>query len=375
MSPKRNQGDLQQQLLEVLAKEDRPMTVNELHAPVDALASTSPGAVLQALRRLEAEQRVVCTGGKPMAFALAGTATAAAAPSAPPPRPPGRVPVGPVQRPNGQQYYPRDLAGEPDVEVLRQLRDANTPVLLEGPPGSGKTALAEAAHTDLITIAGDGDTCVADLVGEYTQEPNGNFVFSHGPLVRAMREGRALLIDDATLIPPPVLAVLYPAMDGRGEITIKAHKGELVKAAPGFYPMAGHNPGVHGAVLTAALASRFSVHIEVTTDFQLARKLDVPEPFVLIAMALDAHRRNGDIAWAPQMRELISARKVTTTLGFNVALDNLLSVAPEDDRDIVAAVIAQVTRLRRTRLRLGAQITTTTASAPAASQSKGTTTP
>ena len=54
-------------------------------------------------------------------------------------------------------------------------------------------------------------------------------------------------------------------MDGRREITVKAHKGETIKAADGFYLIGGHNPGVHGAVLTEALSSRFSVQIQVAT--------------------------------------------------------------------------------------------------------------
>ena len=110
------------------------------------------------------------------------------------------------------------------------------PALLYGPPGTGKTSLIEAAFgDDLITVAGDGDTTAADLVGEYTQNPDGTFAFIYGPLVRAMQEGKVLFIDDATLISPAVLAVAYPAMDGRREITVKAHKGEVIKAADGFY--------------------------------------------------------------------------------------------------------------------------------------------
>ena len=64
----------------------------------------------------------------------------------------------------------------PDVEALRKLRDAGVPALLYGPPGTGKTSLIEAAFgDDLITVAGDGDTTAADLVGEYTQNPDGTF--------------------------------------------------------------------------------------------------------------------------------------------------------------------------------------------------------
>src|SRR6478609_3875438 len=37
---------------------------------------------------------------------------------------------------------------------------------------------------------------------------------------------------------------------GRREIVVKANGGEIVTARPGFYVIAGHNPGVHDAVLT-----------------------------------------------------------------------------------------------------------------------------
>jgi hypothetical protein len=177
---------------------------------------------------------------------------------------------GPLARPNGQMYHPRLLSGQPDVVALRKLREAGVAALLYGPPGTGKTSVVEAAFGDLVTVPGDGDTTVADFVGEYTQTPDGRYVFVHGPLVTAMREGRCLFIDDATLIPPTVLAVVYPAMDGRRQIIVKANGGETVTAAPGFYVCAGHNPGVHGAVLTDALASRFSAHIQVSTDYDLA---------------------------------------------------------------------------------------------------------
>ena len=104
--------------------------------------------------------------------------------------------------PNGQVYRPRVLADMADVTALRALRRAGIPALLYGPPGTGKTSLVEAAFPDLITVSGDGDTTVADFTGEYTQRPDGTYEFVYGPLIRAMTEGRVLLIDDATLISP-----------------------------------------------------------------------------------------------------------------------------------------------------------------------------
>jgi nitric oxide reductase NorQ protein len=231
-------GELRRQVAEYLdACAGAELTPRNVAA---ALGGKSSGAVGNALAALASGGYAEQTSTKPVRYRSTPTTTDAAAapvavPSAtprrrtprptppvtpttapPPPAPTAAVPVtGPVTRPNGQLYHPRKLSGLPDVTALRKLRDAGVAALMYGPPGTGKTSVIEAAFGDLITIQGDGDTTVADIVGEYTQTPDGKFAFVHGPLVRAMREGRTLFVDDATLIPPTVLAVVYPAMDGR----------------------------------------------------------------------------------------------------------------------------------------------------------------
>ncbi|HEY3469120.1 MAG TPA: AAA family ATPase [Amycolatopsis sp.] len=246
----------------------------------------------------------------------------------------------------------------PDVVALQRLRDAGVAALLYGPPGTGKTSVVEAAFNDCLTVQGDGDTVVADLVGDYTKTPEGDFVFVHGPLVRAMRDGVPLFIDDATLIPPTVLAVVYPAMDGRREIVIKANGGEVVHAAPGFYVVAGHNPGVHGAILTDALSSRFSVHIQVSSDYALADQLGVDKKAVRVARNLATRQEKGEIGWAPQLRELLAFKKLTEAWDLDAAAGNLVGIAPEEDRAVVAAVVRDVFGKAVTPLALGARITT-----------------
>jgi MoxR-like ATPase len=295
------------------------------------------------------------------------TPRAAASRTTPPPGPsaPSAPPAAaaspaarpePIKRPGGQYYHPRALAGLPDVEALRQLRRASVPVLLYGPPGTGKTSLVEAAFADLVTVAGDGDTTVGDLVGEYTQDEHGGYEFIYGPLVTAMQQGRALLIDDATLVAPKVLAALYPAMDGRCQIQVKAHKGETITAAEGFYVIAGHNPGVHGAVLTEALASRFSVQIQVGSDYDLATALKIDPRAVRIARNLAARTEAGDLGWAPQLRELIAFQKIAQVLGPEAAFANLVGIAPLEDRDTVAQIVAKATGKPVTALTLGRQL-------------------
>ena len=265
-----------------------------------AIGAPSSGAVFEALKRMTAAGYAT-HHSSPHRFQIteAGVDAAGTLPPAPPRSAGGGAARtssrrSPVTRPNGELYFPRRLAGATDVDVLRRLRDKRIPVLLYGPPGTGKTAMVEAAFDDLLTITGTGDTVVEDFLGNFIPLPEGGYEFVYGPLVQAMRQGRPLLIDDASLIQPKVLAVLYPAMDGRRVIHIPGYRNERVEATDGFYVIAGHNPGVHGAVLTEALASRFDVHIEITTDFDLAKHLGVPAAAVTAAVSL-----NQDLAVVP----------------------------------------------------------------------------
>ena len=108
-----------------------------------------------------------------------------------------------------------------------------------------------------------------------------------------------------------MLAVVYPAMDGRREVIVKAHKAETVTAAAGFYVIGGHNPGVHGAVLTEALSSRFSVQVKVGTDYDLAHSLKIDDRAIRAARNLATRQASGEIGWAPQLRELIAFQRIT----------------------------------------------------------------
>jgi nitric oxide reductase NorQ protein len=295
---------------------------------------------------------------RPAAPAPAAPAAPAVAPPAPAAARPARAGASPagIARPGGQVYHARTLADRTDVDALRDLRAAGIPALLYGPPGTGKTSLVEAAFPDVITIAGDGDTTTADFVGDYTTAASGTgYEWVPGPLITAMTEGRPLFIDDATLIPAPVLAVAYPAMDGRGEITVKAHRGEKARAAAGFYVIAGHNPGVHGAILSDALASRFSVQVQVSTDYDLAQTLRIDTRAIRAARRLAALQADGETSWAPQLRELIAFQKITRVLGEDAAIANLAGVAPAEDREAVTEVITRYFGRTVTPLALGRQ--------------------
>lgn len=258
-------------------------------------------------------------------------------------------------RPNGDTYFARKWGEHSDVLTLRKAREmtakaftvgSGSPMfsLLYGAPGCGKTALVEAAFSgDVYTLMGTGDTEVADLVGGYVQTPSGGFEWVDGDLIKAADNGGVYFIDEVGLIDPKVLSVVYGLMDGRREITVTANPERgTVKAHPEFYVVAATNPNAPGVRLSEALLSRFTVQVEMGTDWSLARKLGVPTTLVTAAQNLAKKQTAGEVSWSPQMREVLAFRDIADTFGTEFAIANLLAAAPEMDRPVVADVLTRV---------------------------------
>lgn len=260
-----------------------------------------------------------------------------------------------VIRPNGEQYRPRQIMGHTDVSLLREFRKNGVYVRLAGPPGGGKTALAEAAFKDLITVNGHGDMTVANFVGSYLPDPaNGNsWVWHNGPLVRAMELGVPLFVDEGTRIPTEVLNIMFSVMDGRKTLNIDDRPDlPAIKAAKGFYVIMGYNPETLGArALDEALISRFRVQIDVHTDHNTAKALGVPAVAVRIAKNLETRDRQdrstgGPGFWVPQMRELLTYRDlIKMNVGQEFALATLVAACPRaQDIPEVIRVIKDVAK-------------------------------
>ncbi|GMH42205.1 hypothetical protein BSKO_10124 [Bryopsis sp. KO-2023] len=103
---------------------------------------------------------------------------------------------------------------------------ANRPVLLEGPPAVGKTALVTGLRRGLpvqgakVEILNNSDTTtVQDYFGTWLPV-NGKFTFCKGILVKAMEEGSWFLADELNLAPLPVISALAPVLEGCTSIDI-----------------------------------------------------------------------------------------------------------------------------------------------------------
>ncbi|SUM33024.1 nitric oxide reductase activation protein NorQ [Staphylococcus gallinarum] len=83
--------------------------------------------------------------------------------------------------------------------------------------------------------------------------------FIDGPVIKAMKEGHLLYIDEINMAKPETLPILNGVLDYRRKLT-NPFTGEVVNAAPGFNVIAAINEGYIGTLpMNEALKNRFVV--------------------------------------------------------------------------------------------------------------------
>jgi len=160
------------------------------------------------------------------------------------------------------------------------------PVFVTGLSGNGKTLMIEQVCAQLkrelyrvnITIETDED----DLMGGHTLV-NGNIVFREGPVIKAMRKGAVLLLDEVDLGSNKLMC-LQSVLEGKGYLIKKT--GEWVTPAKGFTILATANTKGQGSedgkfigtqIMNEAMLERFAITMQqeyppVTTERKILEK-------------------------------------------------------------------------------------------------------
>jgi MoxR-like ATPase len=245
---------------------------------------------------------------------------------------------------------------ELQVELLVAALDCGAHVVLEGPPGTGKTtllrAVAAAAAVPFVFVEGNVELTPGRLVGHFdpAQLLEAGYapdVFVDGPLVEAMREGALLYVEEVNRVPEETLNVLLTVMS-EGELHVP--RFGRVLAAEGFRLVAAMNP--FDAVGTARISSAIYDRVcRITMGYQspedeaevVVRNAPEVDPGWR-AQVVDLVRRTRD---HPDVRIGSSVRGAIDTVRIASSLGALRGLSPQSWRTgLDAANVALSGRIR-----------------------------
>ena len=224
---------------------------------------------------------------------------------------------------NDQSAY---LDWNNSIDVIDKAFEKGLFVLIIGPKGTGKTSLvreyAIQKSKELQSINFSLRTRESHLVGTKTLI-DGNIGFDEGILVKSMKEGNILYLDEINAAEADVLLRLDEALDDRRQIVLKESSGEIIKARDSWFVIATINPLTHVGTkeLPPQLLSRFPVRIRLDyppedVEYKIIKKhvKNPNESDVLQGIKLANTLRQAsaveELYYSPSIRETIAYAKL-----------------------------------------------------------------
>ena len=212
------------------------------------------------------------------------------------------------------------------IDVIDKAFKKELFVLIVGPKGTGKTSLvreyAIQKSKELESINFSLRTRESHLVGTKSLV-DGNIGFDEGILVKSMKEGNILYLDEINAAEADVLLRLDEALDDRRQVILKESDGQIIKAKDSWFVVATINPLTHVGTkeLPPQILSRFPVRIRLDyppedVEYQIIKKhvKNPNESEVLRGIKLANILRQAasveELYYSPSLRETIAFAKL-----------------------------------------------------------------
>jgi len=230
------------------------------------------------------------------------------------------------EQPEEQSHESIYLDWNNAFEIIDSAFEKGLFVIIIGPKGTGKTTLvreyAMRKSKNLQSINFSLRTRESHLVGSKTLL-DGNIGFDEGILVKSMKEGSILYLDEINAAEADVLLRLDEALDDRRQLILKESGGEIVKAKDSWFVVSTINPLTHVGTkeLPPQILSRFPVRIRLDyppedIEYQIIKRhvKNPNEAEVLQGIKLANVLRQAsaveELYYSPSIRETIAFAKL-----------------------------------------------------------------